>query len=61
MSEEIRVDIGFPADTISLPVTLPTLRVAWLMTPKQLSVAEFDYLIVMCRAFRDALTKQHQP
>lgn len=49
------VAFGTPADTIRLPVTLPTLRVAFLEVPKNLSEKEYLTLVNSLAMFKDAL------
>lgn len=52
------VAFGVPAkDTKKIPVTLPTLRVAYLEVPYPLDEAEYKTLVNSLTLFKDALTK----
>lgn len=44
------------SETILLPITLPSLRIAWLEIPMRLTVPEYDALFNALRSFKDALT-----
>jgi hypothetical protein len=46
-------------ESLRIPITLPSLKVAWLEVPQQLTASEYKTLVDSIAMFRDALVVSH--
>lgn len=53
--------IGVAAESVNLPITMPSLRVAWLNVPSKMTKIEFDTLVNSLKMFEAALVVQPEP
>ncbi|WP_254507838.1 hypothetical protein [Anatilimnocola floriformis] len=53
----IMPSMGVVAETVNLPITMPSLKVAWLNVPSKLTKLEFDTLVNTLKMFEAALVQ----